>query len=92
MDDKFRTYDFRNDPMSRGTPQNPGGCHGFILGPFCGQCINGNPIQEFTSKVCNTVGSQIQAAAFITTGTVLTEAQAQAIFQAQSNLACDVCD
>lgn len=55
----FQTYDFENLPQAT----EGSGCHSFLLAPVCGQCLFDN--------ICNTLGSQIQAAAFVRAGQVL---------------------
>src|SRR6185295_4917269 len=88
MDDNFRVYDF-----TQATFRNRGsGCHPFLLAPLCGQCNIPNPIAQATGNICNTEAAQIQALTFISTGNVITEMAAQAIFQAGSGLTCNQCN
>lgn len=55
----FQPYDFTVLPQAT----QGSGCHSFLLAPVCGQCLFDN--------ICNTLGSQIQAAAFVRAGQVL---------------------
>src|SRR5262249_26990621 len=49
------------------------GCHGFLLGPLCGQCLYDN--------ICNTLSAQVQAAGFIRTGTIISRNTANTLVE-----------
>lgn len=52
-DPRYQVYDFSMFPNAT----MGGGCHGFILSPSCGQCVN--------DTLCYTFGAQQQAAAYL---------------------------
>jgi pimeloyl-ACP methyl ester carboxylesterase len=72
----FTTYDFSTLPNAR----VGSGCHSFLLAPVCGECL--------TDNICNSLGAQVEATAFVTTGTRLTEAQRQGAVGAATGFDC----
>lgn len=52
-DEHYQVFDFTNLPNAT----QGSGCHGFLVAPICGACLE--------ATLCNTFGAQIQAAGFI---------------------------
>jgi hypothetical protein len=64
--DNLQIYDFTKTTAStRGT-----GCHGFLLGPLCGQCDHPDLSSNLFDALCHSLGAQQQAAKFVATGMI----------------------